>query len=131
VWERRAYARLSRSEDADQAIADFQRALQLRAPGIARTNCLHGIACGHLCSGRWEEADRWLRKALAENPAADWMHRTMSRLALRRGDLPGIARSVERMRRARPFLTVSFLTDNYLVCEPGWLEAIANAGMPL
>ena len=131
VWERRAYARFSRHEDSDRAVADFHRALQLRGPGIGRSSCLHGIACAHLIADRWEEADLWLRRALAENPAADWMHRTMSRLALRRGDKPGLARSVECMRRARPFLTVSFLADNYRVCEPGWLDALADAGMPL
>ena len=131
AWERRAYARLS--EDADHAIADFQQALQLRGPAMARTNCLHGIASAHLCAGRWEDADLWLRKALAENPHAEWMHRTISRLALRRGDVPGIARAVECLRRAHPFLTVSFLAGNHPVstCDPDWLGAVADAGLPL
>jgi AraC-like DNA-binding protein/TolB-like protein len=131
AWERRAYARLS--EDADHAIADFQQALQLRGPAMARTNCFHGIACAHLCAGRWEDADLWLRKALAENPRAHWIHRTISRLALRRGDVPGIARAVECLRRAHPFLTVSFLAGNHPVstCDPDWLGAVADAGLPL
>jgi AraC-like DNA-binding protein/TolB-like protein len=131
AWERRAYARLS--EDADHAIADFQQALQLRGPAMARTNCFHGIACANLCAGRWEDADLWLRKALAENPHAHWIHRTISRLALRRGDVPGIARAVECLRRAHPFLTVSFLAGNHPVsaCDPDWLGAVADAGLPL
>lgn len=132
AWERRGYGWLNQDpKDPDRAIAGFQRALQLRGPGRARTNCLHGIACAHLCGGRWEDAELWLRKALAEDPDANWVHRTLSRLALKRGDLPGIAWSVERLRRAHPFLTVSFLADNYPVRQAGWLEALASAGMPL
>jgi uncharacterized protein HemY len=98
---------------------------------MARTNCFHGIACVHLRAGRWDDADGWLSKARAENPGANWMHRTISRLALKRGDLPGVARSVECLRRAHPFLTVAFLADNYPVCDSDWLEALADAGMPL
>jgi AraC-like DNA-binding protein/TolB-like protein len=129
VWERRGYGWLC--EDPNRAIAGFQRALQLRRPGVSRTNCLHGIANAFLVAGRWEDAELWLRKALAECPDAVWMHRTISRLALRKGDLPGIRPSVACLRRAYPFLTVSFLADNYPVCEAGWLEAVARAGMPL
>ena len=131
AWERRAYARIC--QDPGLAIAEFQRALRLRGPGMARSNCLHGIACAHHSAGRSEEAGVWLRRAMAENPGADWMHRTISRAAWKRGDLSGVAESVERLRRAFPFLTVSFLADHYPVpvCEAGWLDAVARAGMPL
>ena len=51
VWERCAYGWLC--ENPNRAIAGFQRALRLRRPGVARTNCLHGIANAHLLAGRW------------------------------------------------------------------------------
>jgi adenylate cyclase len=86
AWERRAYGWLNQHPpDTNRAIGGFQPALQLRLLSVTRTNCLHGIACAHLSAGQWEDADLWLRKALAEDPNANWMHRTLSRLALRKG----------------------------------------------
>jgi AraC-like DNA-binding protein/TolB-like protein len=149
AWERYAYARLSdlpigvrdagetgehrlsRPERADRAIADFHRALQLRGPGMARSNCFHGIAAAHCMAGRWDDAMLWMRKALVENPNGAWIHRNVSCLAFKMGDLAGVAQSVDHMRRAHPYLTVSYHADNFPVGDLGWIEALASAGMPL
>jgi AraC-like DNA-binding protein/TolB-like protein len=125
-----AVGKLSLSEAADSVIADFQRALQLRGPGISRSNCFHGIGSAHCMAGRWDEAKAWLHKAMAENPGGAWIHRSLSCLAHNTSDPCGVAQSVECMRRAYPFLTVSYHADNF-PADVGWLEALANAGMPL
>ena len=129
AWERRAYARLSGPEDSRRAIADFQHALRLRGPGISRSNCFLGIACAHFKAGRLQDAGRWLRKALSENPRADWMHRTISCLALKTGDDRANVQSVDRLRRVFPHLTLSYHAD-FPFYDPRWLEGLANAGMP-
>jgi hypothetical protein len=73
----------------------------------------------------------WARKALAENPDADWMHKVLSCSANKLGDKATLARSVESLRRARPHLTGSQILEIWPWANTGWLEAIARAGMPL
>ena len=129
--EHGASARLSQPNEADHAVADFQRSLQLRGPGFSRSNCFHGIASAHCMAGRWEDARRWMHKALAENPDGAWIHRNVSCVAFKMGDQRGISDSVDRMLRAHPYLTVAYHADNFPVMDPRWLEALASAGMPL
>ena len=81
-------------------------------------------------AGRWEDAKLWMRKALAENPDGEWIHRNESCLAFKMGDPGGMAQAVDRLRRAHPYLTVSYHADSF-PADPGWLEAAASAGMPL
>jgi hypothetical protein len=82
-------------------------------------------------AGRWEDARLWMHRALAENPNGAWIYRNMSCLAFKMGDSDGIVQAVEHMRRAYPYLTVAHHADNFPVMDPGWLEALASAGMPL
>jgi AraC-like DNA-binding protein/tetratricopeptide (TPR) repeat protein len=137
AWERRAYIRqgeafrLRSSEAADTAIRDFHWAMRLRGPGMPRANCLHGIASAHYAAGRYQEAADWARKALAENPQMDWVHKLLSCSANRLGDKATVARSVDCMRRARPHLTVAEIVGLWPWAHPGWLETITRAGMPL
>jgi AraC-like DNA-binding protein len=145
AWERYGYshrpclsssakdgsAQLSHQEAADHAIAHIQRALQLRGPGISRSNCFHGIAAAHVMAGRWEDARVWMHGALAENPDGIWIHRNIFSLAFKTGDPGSMTRSVEHLRRAYPYLTVSYHADNLAAADPLWLEAMRNAGMPL
>jgi AraC-like DNA-binding protein len=145
AWERYGYsqrpclsskakdggAELSRREAADHAIAGLRRALQLRGPGISRSNCFHGIAAAHIMAGRWEDARFWMHRALAENSDGAWIHRNIFSLAFKTGDPGSMTRSVEHMRRAYPHLTVAYHADNFSAAEPLWLEALRNAGMPL
>ncbi len=131
IRQHRANVQLSAPEDAaNRAIDDFHRALELRGPGISRSNCFHGIGSAHCMAGRRDDARLWLHKALAENPDGAWIHRSLSCLAYQIGDLGGVAQSVDRMRRAHPYLTVSYHADNF-PADPRWLEALASSGMPL
>ena len=72
-----------------------------------------------------------MHKALAENPDGAWIHRNVSCVAFKMGDQRGISDAVDCMRRAHPHLTVAYHADNFPVMDPRWLEALANAGMPL
>jgi AraC-like DNA-binding protein len=145
AWERYGYslrpclsskakdggAQLSRREAADRAIAAIQRSLQLRGPGMPRSNCFHGIAAAHIMAGRWEDARVWMHRALAENYDGAWIHRNMFSLAFQTRDQGSMRRSVDHMRRAYPHLTVAYHADNLAAADPLWLEALHNAGMPL
>jgi AraC-like DNA-binding protein/tetratricopeptide (TPR) repeat protein len=121
AWERFGYSQrpclssgvkdggvqLPHREAADRAIAGLKRALQLLGPSISPSNCFHGIASAHVMAGRWEDARVWMHRALAENPDGAWIHRNVFSLAFKTGDWSTMTRSVERMRRAYPHLTVS------------------------
>ena len=137
AWERRGYIRqglafnLHSADEADAAIVDFHRSISFRGPGLPRANCLYGIASAHYAAGRYQQAVDWTRKALAENPDADWMHKVLSCSANKLGDKATLARSVDCLRRARPHLTVSQIVEIWPWANTGWLEAIAGAGVPL
>jgi AraC-like DNA-binding protein/TolB-like protein len=129
VWERRALLRVAVNPDG--AIADFIRALRLRAPTMPRSNCLAGIAAAHYSADRLAETDLWMRKALAENPEATWLYCLQTRFAFKLGGKPMVKEAVERLRRAQPELTVSYMVASFPLADPDWLDALACAGMPL
>jgi adenylate cyclase len=131
AWDRHGFTRLSNGGDPDDAIADFARALTLRGPSWPRGNSFVGIAGAHAAAGRLEDAVLWQRKALAENPTATWMYILDSCYALKTGNQSRIVEAVERMRRAQPEFSVSLIMATYPPADPGWLDAIARAGMPL
>jgi AraC-like DNA-binding protein/TolB-like protein len=130
AWMLRGHTRCGFAA-AERAIADYQRSIQLRGPGISASSCIYSIGAAHWNAGRFEETIRWTRRALAENPSATWMHRHLSCAAAKLGDWATVAHSVDCMRRAQPHLSVSLLVENYPIADPDWLEAIARAGLPL
>jgi adenylate cyclase len=131
AWERRGFLRLNSPADADRAITDFRRALQLRGPRISRANCFVGIASAHCHAGRRAEADLWTRKALAENPEATWIYRWQTCYSAKWHDASVLIAAVEHLRRAQPEFSVSLMMASYPPSDPDWLEAVARAGMPL
>ena len=131
AWERRGFLRLNSPADADRAITDFRRALQLRGPRISRANCFVGIASAHCKAGRRAETDLWTRKALAENPEATWIYRWQTCYSAKWRDASGLIAAVEHLRRAQPEFSVSLMMASYPPSDPDWLEAVARAGMPL
>ncbi len=131
AWDRHGFARLSSGGDPERAIGDFGHALKLRGPLWPRGNSFVGIASAHAAAGRPEQAALWQRKALAENPASNWMYITDSCYALKTGNRPRFVEAVECMRRAQPEFSVALIVATYPPADPGWLDAIACAGMPL
>ena len=131
AWSLRGDTRRGFVGAPERAIADYQRSIQLRGPGIPTSSCIYAIGAAHWNAGRFEETVRWVRRALAENPEASWMHRHLSCAAAKLGDKVTVAHSVDCMRHAQPHLTVSLLVENYPLADPGWLEAISRAGLPL
>jgi len=131
TWQLRGHTRRGFAGATERAIADYQRSIQLRGPGISTSSCIYSIGAAHWNAGRFEETVRWVRRALADNPHAAWMHRHLSCAAAKLGDRVTVAHSVDCMRRAQPHLTVSLLVENYPVADPDWLDAISHAGLPL
>jgi hypothetical protein len=78
-----------------------------------------------------EETDLWTRKAIAENPDASWLYRWQSCYLSKMGDKPKIMAAVEQWRRAQPHMTVSLMLACFPPADPGWLDELARAGLPL
>lgn len=131
AWERRGFLRLNSPTDGGRAMSDFQRALQFRGARISRANCYVGISSAYSKLDRMEETDRWTRRAIAENPEAWWLYRWQSCYATKMGDRPKIREAVENWRRVQPEMTVSLLAACFPPSDPGWLDEMARAGMPI
>ena len=106
VWERKGWLRAIHGE-ADPALACFRRAMQLKGPRAPIANCLAGIGKAHFVAGRFEEAARWLNRALMENPGAVWLHRVLAPCYLAFGEQQAAARALDRLRRAYPGITLA------------------------
>jgi AraC-like DNA-binding protein/TolB-like protein len=131
AWERRGFLRLNSPADADLAMTDFRRALQLRGPGLSRANCFVGIATVHCFAGRRAETDLWTRKALADNPGATWIYRWQSCYSAKWRDKSALMAAVEHLRRAQPEFSVSLMMACLPPADPDWLDALTQAGMSL
>jgi len=106
VWERKGWLRAIHGE-AETALACFRRAMQLKGPRAPIGNCLAGIGKAHFVAGRFEEAARWLNRALTENPGAVWVNRVLAPCYLAFGEEQAAARSLDRLRRAYPGITLT------------------------
>ena len=129
AWERRGFTRVSSGGVPQHAIDDFRRALRLRGPAMPQSNCFLGIADAHRAAGRREEAILWVRKAIAANPQATWLHRNRFLYAWEAGDRTEQVQAVDCLRRGIPELTASRVARAW-PC-PDWLDALVAAGMPL
>jgi tetratricopeptide (TPR) repeat protein len=129
AWERRGFTRVAAGGEPQQAIDDFLRALRLRGPDMPQSNCFLGIADAHRAAGRREEASLWVRKAIAANPQAIWLHRNRSLYAWELGDRTEQMQAVDCLRRGLPELTASRVARSW-PC-PDWFDALVAAGMPL
>ena len=112
-------------------MSDFQRALQFRGARISRANCYVGIATAYCKLDRMEETELWTRRAIVENPEASWLYRWQTCYATKMGDRAKIKAAVEKWRRAQPEMTVSLLMACFPPADPGWLDELARAGVPL
>lgn len=106
VWERKGWLRAIHG-DAEPALACFRRAMKLKGPRAPIGNCLAGIGKAHFVAGRFEEAARWLNRALTENPGAVWVNRVLAPCYLAFGEQRAAAQSLDRLRRAYPGVTLT------------------------
>ena len=112
----------------DSAIAYFVRAMQLHGPFMPRENCLFGIAKAHQHAGRSEEALGWIRRAFAENPRAEVVHRFLIGYEQRLGHHAEARRQAAELCRVHPQMRVSRLAEVY---PHGCFENLLRAGVPL
>jgi tetratricopeptide (TPR) repeat protein len=131
AWRCRAALRLLQEDGPDLAIADFRRALQLQGSRAPRANIFSGISYAHRLAGRFEEGVRWMNRALVENPNASHLHKFLVFRAVRAGDHVLARRSLDRLRRAHPDLTVNAVAACLPSTRPDCLEMLVRVGLPV
>ena len=116
--ERAAYHSLSQGQ-AEAAIEYFGRAMQLHGAVMPLENCFHGLAQAHKAVGRLEDAVRWERRAFAENPRAEVIHRYLICCEARLGHHRQARELAADYRRMHPEMRVSHLAEIYPP-TPAW-----------
>jgi AraC-like DNA-binding protein/tetratricopeptide (TPR) repeat protein len=131
AWRCRGALRLLQEADPDLAIANFRRALQLQGARAPRASVFSGISYAHRLAGRFDEGVRWMNRALVENPNATHLHKFLVFRAMRAGDHVLARRSLDRLRRAHPDLTVGAVAACHPSTRPDCLEMLARVGLPV
>jgi TolB-like protein len=131
AWQIRGHLRLRRGDDPELAVVDFERALLLNGPHMPRTSCFSGIALARLFGKRRDDAVGFSAKALADNPAAGWLHVNFVCIYRAEGDLMAKRRSLNDLRRTHPDLTVGLFGESRPGLPALCLEIMHDAGLPL
>jgi adenylate cyclase len=92
--------------EADVAIEHFRRAMWLDRCSPSSGNRLVGIGSAHFHAGRYDQAAFWMRRALVEQPAVAWAHRTLAVSYARLGHSGSALKSLDSFRRYNPDATI-------------------------
>ena len=110
AWERKGWLRAF-SADATGAAACFARALRLDPASPTKTTLFCGISAGFFDRGLYDLSARWMRKALAVEPGATWINRTLPVAYARIGERQAAEESLAALRRYRPDIRVRDVTS--------------------
>jgi adenylate cyclase len=117
----------------DVAIEHFQRAMRLSPLDPMRFNALFGIGAAYFDKDQYDEAVRWIEKALHEKPEATWMYRLLTAAYALAGRQKDAERAATKFVEAYPGMTVSKAIETAPVNAPliGRIAAgLRQAGLP-
>jgi len=122
-WDRSGWLN-AYSGNAEAAVRDFEQAtrLDLRRPNATR---LTGLGCAYFDAGRYEEAARWKRMALRDDPSTAWINRSLSVSYARLGDRLAALDSIEALRRYSPDITIGKIVAS-LPFTPSFLDRVTE-----
>jgi tetratricopeptide (TPR) repeat protein len=103
-WERSGWVH-AYAGNAEIAIEHFGQATRLD-PRRPNANRLTGLGCAYFQARRYEEAVRWKRLALREDPSTAWINRSLSVAYARLGDRLAALDSLEALRHYSPDITI-------------------------
>jgi AraC-like DNA-binding protein/tetratricopeptide (TPR) repeat protein len=109
AWSRSAWNEMYAGE-TDSAIERFAIALELAPHDPLAFNCFFGLGVAHFHAGRYQDATRWLKRAIAEHPSAVWVHRVLCPAYVLLGQKPEAHRSRAALQRAYRSLTIAGVT---------------------
>jgi adenylate cyclase len=108
AWGRSGWIHAYRG-NSDEAIERFQIARNLAPSDPFSFPAAVGIAAAHFEAYRYEQAIRWYRRALLEQPKAVWINRPLTASYALAGRKDEAKRSLHSLISAFPFLTVAHI----------------------
>jgi adenylate cyclase len=132
AWQRRGW--IANYRGRDTAFADFHRALALTPGATEKFNTFLGISWAHVLAGNYAEAADWAVRGLRERPAEAWACRIAAVAQVRCGQISEARRSVARMLRQYPGVTVGKIIDSSLDLPANRAlnaDALESAGLPV
>jgi AraC-like DNA-binding protein/tetratricopeptide (TPR) repeat protein len=133
AWSRSGWIDVYRGE-AESGIEKLKISLDLAPQDPLAFITMVGIGNAHFDAGRYLNAAHWQEKALAENPSAIWVHRTLSPAYQFAGRKAEAQRSLRALRNQYPDLTISEVRQNLPPLTPDSsnkvVEALHTAGLP-
>jgi len=131
-WVRRAWAS-AYAGDATTALRQFTTTLHLMPFEPVRHLAFIGIGCSHFVAGRYGRAARWAQAGVEASPDSFWGERVVAAAAALAGAREEARRTVRRMLRRDPSLTVN-------IARQAWpfpprvmallADGLASAGLP-
>ncbi len=105
AWERSACLQLNYGR-AQRSITQYRRAISLKERGASLANCWAGLGGAYLSTGRHADAAVWHRRALTENPRANWLNVTMVPCLIALDARREARAAIGRLRDAYPGISV-------------------------
>src|SRR5215204_2123467 len=116
----------------DGAIEHFERAIRLSPLDPLHYNAVFGIGAAHFAKGDYNEAAKWVEKALSEKPSAMWAYRLLATAYANAGRLEEARWAASKLRVAYPDVTIakSFEAVPSIWAMRGYAEGLRLAGIP-
>jgi tetratricopeptide (TPR) repeat protein len=124
AWGRSGWVKAYAGESAE-AIEHFQSARALAPADPLNFLCSVGIAAGHFWAARYDEAARWFERALVENPAAVWIHHSLTPAYALGGRKERARQSLAELTQVAPDLTIAQVRSG-LPYRSDFLDRIAD-----
>jgi adenylate cyclase len=133
AWERSAWLKTYLGQPK-LAIRHFERAIRLAPAHAPNAHRFIGIGSAYFDSGSYEEAVRWKRRAVLEQPGTVWVNRTLAVSYARLCERRAATDALEELRRSFPDLTISQVV-NAVPFPRNFLDRVAEGlndlGLPL
>jgi adenylate cyclase len=132
AWQRRGWIVNYRGRDT--AVADFRRALALTPDASEKFNTILGMSWAHVLAGNYATAAEWAVRGLRERPSEAWACRIAAVAQVRCGQRSEARRSVTRLLRQYPDMTVGKIVDASVDLPANRAlnaDALESAGLPV
>jgi adenylate cyclase len=125
AWTRLAWLRCAAAKP-DEAISLFERADRVVAPYLDGIECALGIGTAHFQARRYEDAERWLRKASLVRPTGPQIHAQLAACYARLVEKTRGRAALAVMRRSLPDVTTSQFLASFPCDIPSFRSALGN-----
>ena len=119
---------------AEEAIANFDKAMRLSPHDWAMWVRLNGVAIAHAVAERYEEALEWANRSVRLKPDWPFSHVVLAGCYADLGRVEEARREVDEVRRLNPAFSLAGIELSFAFADPGVrervVESLRKAGLP-